>query len=154
MNRRIAAILAQFGAGALFGVGLLVSGMANPAKVLNFLDLSAIYAGTWDGSLAFVMIAAVAVAFIGFRLARRRPRPLLAAQFPAQPSPVVDARLLVGACLFGLGWGLAGYCPGPALVGLGAGSPKAALFVLAMLAGMAAARWLSLRIDLRRAAPR
>lgn len=125
-------ILAALAAGALFGTGLGLSGMANPAKVVAFLDV----AGDWDPSLAFVMAGAIPVAAIGFRLGARRAAPLCAPAFAAPARGAIDARLLGGAVLFGLGWGLAGFCPGPALAALGFAGWKAALFVAAMLAGM------------------
>ncbi|WP_066740171.1 YeeE/YedE family protein [Cupriavidus sp. D384] len=119
-------------AGLVFGVGLIVSGMANPSKVLGFLDL----AGAWDPSLAFVMIGAIALTVPGVFIARRRGRSVLGLplQWPANTG--VTARLVLGSACFGVGWGLAGFCPGPALVALGAGYPKAAGFVAAMLVGM------------------
>jgi uncharacterized protein len=120
-------------AGLIFGVGLIVSGMANPAKVLGFLDL----AGKWDPSLAFVMAGAVAVATLGFALARRRERSFSGAPMRLPTATRIDRRLLAGSAVFGAGWGLAGFCPGPALVSAGAGEAKAILFVAAMLAGMA-----------------
>jgi uncharacterized membrane protein YedE/YeeE len=119
-------------AGLVFGVGLIVSGMANPAKVLGFLDL----AGQWDPSLAFVMGGAVAVGLVAFALARRRQASLLGEHFHLPARRDVDRRLLLGSLLFGAGWGIAGFCPGPALASLGTGNPKVLLFVLAMLAGM------------------
>lgn len=120
--------------GLVFGLGLIVSGMVNPAKVLGFLDL----AGAWDPSLAFVMAGAIAVGLPAFAWARRRGRvPPLAAG--------IDRRLVGGSLLFGVGWGLAGICPGPALVVLGMGELKAVGFVLAMLAGMALFEWLERR---------
>ncbi|RDK10819.1 DUF6691 family protein [Cupriavidus lacunae] len=119
-------------AGLVFGIGLILSGMANPAKVLGFLDL----AGAWDPSLAFVMAGAILVGVVAFALARRRQRSWLGLpmQWPALAS--VTPRLLLGSAAFGVGWGLAGFCPGPALVALGAGYAKAWGFVAAMLAGM------------------
>ncbi|MEC5159527.1 MULTISPECIES: DUF6691 family protein [unclassified Janthinobacterium] len=120
-------------AGLVFGLGLIVSGMANPAKVLGFLDL----AGAWDPSLMLVMGGAVGVALIAFALARRRATSLLGAAMRLPGAGAVNLRLVLGATLFGAGWGVAGFCPGPALVGLGMGQPKALLFVAAMLAGMA-----------------
>ena len=119
--------------GLLFGVGLMVSGMANPAKVLGFLDI----AGRWDPSLAFVMLGAIAVASIAFRFAKRRKKTLLGLPVQITAGTTVTRRLVLGSALFGVGWGLAGFCPGPALVALGAGIPKALGFVVAMLAGMA-----------------
>lgn len=124
--------LSAFAAGLVFGLGLLLSGMANPQKVLGFLDLF----GAWDPSLALVMAGAIAVALPVFRTARGRTRSLLGndMQLPARRD--LDRRLLLGSLAFGVGWGLAGFCPGPALVATGAGYGKALLFTLAMLAGM------------------
>ncbi|TKC87882.1 YeeE/YedE family protein [Trinickia terrae] len=119
-------------AGLIFGAGLIVSGMANPAKVLGFLDL----AGKWDPSLAFVMAGAVAIGAIGFAIARRLKRSLSGAPMQLPTATRIDRRLLAGSALFGAGWGLAGFCPGPALVSAGAGEAKAMLFVAAMLGGM------------------
>ncbi|HEV8311706.1 MAG TPA: YeeE/YedE family protein [Burkholderiaceae bacterium] len=120
-------------AGLVFGLGLIVSGMANPAKVLGFLDL----AGPWDPSLIFVMAGAIAIGLVAFRLATKRTVSLLGAPMRLpQNHPRIDRRLVVGSTLFGLGWGIAGFCPGPGLVALGMGEVKAAVFVLAMLAGM------------------
>lgn len=126
-------LLSSLLAGLVFGLGLIVSGMANPAKVLGFLDL----AGPWDPSLAFVMAGAIAVGFFAFLLAKKRRCSLLGADMKLPAAGPVDRRLLAGSALFGMGWGLAGFCPGPGLVALGMGEPKAAVFVLAMLAGMA-----------------
>ncbi|HWV06107.1 YeeE/YedE family protein [Ralstonia sp.] len=119
-------------AGLLFGLGLMISGMANPAKVQGFLDL----AGRWDPSLAFVMIGAIAVGSLAFFFAKRRKRSFLGLSMQLPASTVVTLRLVLGSALFGIGWGLAGFCPGPALVALGAGYPKAIGFVAAMVAGM------------------
>lgn len=119
-------------AGSVFGLGLIVSGMADPAKVLAFLDL----AGAWDPSLALVMAGAIAVGAAAFAVAGRRSRSLLGASMRLPATRPVDGRLLGGSLLFGIGWGLAGFCPGPALVALGMGQAKAAVFVLAMVAGM------------------
>jgi uncharacterized membrane protein YedE/YeeE len=138
-------VLANLAAGLLLGLGLVVSGMSDPAKVLNFLDLAAISTGGWDASLALVMVGAVGVAFAGFRWVLRRPRPVLADGFLLPASRGIDARLLAGAALFGIGWGLAGLCPGPALTALTTGGAKAWLFLVAMVAGMATARWLGNR---------
>jgi uncharacterized membrane protein YedE/YeeE len=124
--------LLAFVAGLVFGLGLLLSGMADPGKVLGFLDL----AGAWDPSLAFVMAGAIAAGALAFALARRRTRTLLGDAMPLQAKNGVDRRLVAGSLLFGAGWGLAGFCPGPALVALGMGESKAIVFVLAMLAGM------------------
>lgn len=125
--------VSAFLAGLLFGLGLLVSGMANPAKVLGFLDL----AGHWDPSLALVMAGAILVGLVAFRLAGQRQRSLLAEPMRLPTSRDIDRRLVLGGIGFGVGWGLAGFCPGPALVALGAGEMKAVVFVAAMLAGMA-----------------
>jgi uncharacterized membrane protein YedE/YeeE len=118
--------------GLVFGLGLIVSGMANPAKVLGFLDVS----GAWDPSLAFVMAGAVGVGLLAFRVARGRHTSLIGAPMALPTQQTVDRRLIVGSVLFGIGWGIAGFCPGPALVALGFGATKAVVFVVAMLAGM------------------
>ncbi|EYS85823.1 membrane protein [Cupriavidus sp. SK-4] len=119
-------------AGLLFGIGLMVSGMANPAKVLGFLDL----AGAWDPSLAFVMAGAIAIGSLAALIAKHRKRSFLGLPVQLPASTTVTLRLLLGSAAFGVGWGLAGFCPGPALVTLGAGYPKAIGFVAAMVAGM------------------
>jgi uncharacterized membrane protein YedE/YeeE len=124
--------LAAFAAGLVFGLGLLVSGMADPGKVKGFLDL----AGAWDPSLAFVMGGAVLVGFFAFRFADGRAKSLLGGAIQVPTRRDIDLRLIAGSAVFGVGWGLAGYCPGPALVSLGAGQDKALVFVAAMLAGM------------------
>jgi uncharacterized membrane protein YedE/YeeE len=124
--------LAALAAGLLFGLGLTVSQMANPAKVLGFLDL----AGDWDPSLAFVLAGAVATATIGFRLVQRAAGPLLAPTFRLPSATRIDRPLLLGAAIFGLGWGLIGFCPGPALAALGLDGLPVPIFILAMLAGM------------------
>ena len=128
--------------GLAFGLGLLLSGMADPAKVLGFLDL----AGAWDPSLAFVMAGATAVGAIGFAFARRRRASLLGDPVRLPTSTRIDRRLLAGSLLFGVGWGLAGFCPGPALVALGLGNAKAVVFVVAMLAGMGLFEFLEARL--------
>ena len=119
--------------GLVFGMGLIVAGMANPAKVLAFLDL----AGNWDPSLALVMGGAIAVGVVAFFLAGRRARSYLGAPIRIPAVRKIDRRCLLGSVTFGFGWGLAGYCPGPALVSLGTGQVKVIIFVAAMLAGMA-----------------
>ncbi len=119
--------------GFVFGWGLLISGMVQPAKVLAFLDLF----GDWDPSLAVVMAAALAVSGLGFRLLRRRERPVIDGRFQWSTRTVIDKPLIGGAMLFGLGWGLAGLCPGPALENLATLSPRVIVFVAAMAAGMA-----------------
>ncbi len=118
--------------GLIFGLGLIVSGMANPAKVLGFLDIS----GQWDPSLAFVMMGAICVGTVAFAVARRRNRSFLGAPMELPQAKRVNARLIGGSLLFGAGWGLAGFCPGPAIVAAGSGQIKAWIFVAAMLAGM------------------
>ncbi|QNA97765.1 YeeE/YedE family protein [Massilia sp. Se16.2.3] len=119
-------------AGLVFGVGLVVSGMTDPAKVLGFLDL----AGNWDPSLAFVMGGAVLVAALGYRYARARTQSLLGAAMQVPTARRVDRRPVLGSLTFGVGWGLSGFCPGPALASLASGGMKPLLFVLAMVAGM------------------
>jgi uncharacterized membrane protein YedE/YeeE len=119
--------------GLLFGLGLCLSGMIDPAKVLGFLDL----AGAWDPSLAFVMGGAVAVAFVAFRIAARRGSSLSGGTLHLPTARTVDARLIGGSALFGVGWGLVGLCPGPAFVNVGFLDGRAAMFVVAMAAGMA-----------------
>lgn len=119
-------------AGLVFGLGLMVSGMADPAKVLGFLDL----AGAWDPSLMLVMAGAVSVGLVAFALARRRTVSWLGAAMQLPTTRAIDRRLVGGSLLFGVGWGLAGFCPGPALVALGMGQRQALVFVAAMLGGM------------------
>ena len=118
--------------GLLFGAGLLISGMANPEKVLGFLDLH----HPWDPSLALVMVGAIVVGIIGFALAKRRKMAFCGVPIMLPTNTAIDRPLLVGGVLFGLGWGLAGICPGPSLVLLGAGIGKGVLFTLSMIAGM------------------
>jgi len=130
-------LLASFIVGLVFGIGLLLAGMANPAKVLGFLDL----AGAWDPSLALVMAGAVAAGSLAFASAKRRRVSLLGEPMQLPGARHIDHRLVVGSLVFGLGWGLAGFCPGPALVALGEGAGQAAVFVLAMLAGMGLHAW-------------
>ncbi|OVZ82871.1 DUF6691 family protein [Yersinia kristensenii] len=120
-------------AGLVFGLGLIVAGMANPAKVLGFLDIS----GLWDPSLALVMAAAVAIAILGFGWAKKRKTSLRGQPLQLPTSTRIDRRLIGGSVLFGIGWGLAGICPGPALVLLGAGIYQGGIFAAAMVAGMA-----------------
>lgn len=132
------ALLISLSLGLAFGVGLILAGMTNPAKVLAFLDI----AGKWDPSLALVMSGAIAVAAPAFALARRRDVAWLGAPIPQEPKAAIDAALIAGSVLFGLGWGLSGFCPGPALVGLGAGFLPALVFVIAMVFGTEACEWL------------
>ncbi len=124
--------LAAFAAGLVFGLGLIISGMSDPGKVIGFLDL----AGAWDPSLAFVMAGAILVGFFAFRIARDRAQSLVGGAMHLPSARDIDAPLVLGSLVFGVGWGLAGFCPGPALVAFGAGYDKAAVFVAAMLAGM------------------
>ena len=131
-------VIMAFLCGLIFGAGLLISGLANPEKVLGFLDLSQ----AWDPSLAFVMIGAIAVGIIGFALAKGRKTAFCGVPILLPENNTVDRTLVVGAILFGLGWGLAGICPGPSLILLGAGIGKGLLFVLSMLAGM----WIVTRV--------
>ena len=135
------AFLVQFAIGLIFGLGLIISGMSNPAKVLNFLDVGGIPRGTWDVSLAFVMAGAVAVAFVGFRSVFKLTRPVFAERFYVPIRKDVDPKIIAGPAIFGVGWGLAGFCPGPALTALGFGSASAVIFVAAMCAGMLIARF-------------
>jgi uncharacterized membrane protein YedE/YeeE len=142
------AALAQFVIGLIFGLGLLLSGMSNPAKVLNFLDLAAIRTGTWDASLAFVMAGAIAVTFVGFTLVLRRSQPLSAEKFHLPGKADIDTRVIAGPAIFGIGWGLAGFCPGPAFTALGFGTMAALVFVVTMFAGMWLARFIANRPSL------
>lgn len=130
--------LAALAAGFLFGMGLMLSGMTNPGEVLGFLDWS----GVWSPDLIGVLGSAVAVSLIGFQFARRMARPWFEAEFPAMPKKSVDRPLFIGALIFGIGWGLAGYCPGPALAGLALGNDEVPVFLGAMLiGGLLQQRW-------------
>ena len=120
-------------AGLVFGLGLTISGMINPGKIIGFLDL----AGHWDPSLLFVMLGALAVTGIGYRIAFSRPKPMFEEKFFLPEATAIDRPLIIGAALFGLGWAFAGYCPGPGLTALALGHLEPALFVAAMLTGMA-----------------
>lgn len=131
--------LVNFALGLLFGAGLVVSGMADPAKVLNFLDLY----GTWDPSLAFVMGGAVVVAFVGYRLVLTRDKPIIGSSFHLPTRNDIDIRVIAGPAIFGIGWGLGGFCPGPALTALGLGAPGTLSFLPAMILGMWGARLLA-----------
>lgn len=126
--------LSEFLVGLIFGIGLILSGMTDPGKVIGFLDLF----GNWDPSLAFVMGGAILVGVFAFAVAKKRTTSLLGGAMQLPTARHVDKRLIIGSLAFGAGWGLAGFCPGPALVSLGAGEVKAAVFVLAMLIGMLA----------------
>ncbi|MCK9396161.1 MAG: YeeE/YedE family protein [Methylobacter sp.] len=122
-----------FFVGLLFGLGLIISGMTDPSKVISFLDL----AGAWDPSLAFVMAGAILIGAGAFTIAKKRQRSLLGAPMQLSSATGLDKDLLLGSLIFGIGWGLSGFCPGPAVVSAAAGEPKAWIFVAAMLAGMA-----------------
>jgi uncharacterized membrane protein YedE/YeeE len=133
----------EFLAGLLFGLGLMLAGMTDPSKVLAFLDL----AGAWDPSLALVMGGGIAVGLGAFTVAKGRSKTLLGSAIFLPQATVIDRRLLGGSALFGVGWGLAGFCPGPALVSLGLGDAKVWVFVAAMVAGMLVFEWLESRAD-------
>lgn len=122
--------------GLIFGIGISISGMANPAKVLNFFDI----AGAWDPSLAFVMGGALVVTFVGYRFVLRRPAPVMASDFQIPTRRDLDPRLIGGSALFGIGWGIAGFCPGGALPALGTGRSEVFVFVAALVAGILAAK--------------
>lgn len=130
--------------GLVFGLGISISGMANPSKVVNFFDV----AGTWDPSLAFVMGGAVIVAGIGYRFVFRRPRPVFELDFNVPASRVIDARLVGGSAVFGIGWGISGFCPGAALPVLGTGNIDVLIFFAALVAGILIARALT-RLNLK-----
>jgi uncharacterized membrane protein YedE/YeeE len=129
--------------GAIFGIGIAISGMANPAKVINFFDI----AGTWDPSLLFVMGGALITAMIGYRIVfGTRSAPILEKGFSLPTRKDIDARLLAGSATFGIGWGIAGFCPGGAIPALGLGHPQTMIFMAAMIAGIVVARFASLRM--------
>jgi uncharacterized membrane protein YedE/YeeE len=138
MTRSTTHRLIEFIVGLLFGWGLLISGMTDPGKVIGFLDLT----GSWDPSLAMVMGGAIAVGFFAFGTAKKRTSNFLGGALHLPTSSDIDKRLILGALLFGAGWGLAGFCPGPGIVSMAAGQPKAAVFVVAMLAGMLVFEWM------------
>jgi uncharacterized protein len=128
----ISAILFALASGLIFGIGLILAGMANPAKVLAFLDL----AGLWDPSLGLVMGGAIGVGLVAFAMAKKRHLSYLGLSMQLPTSRIIDKRLVLGSLVFGIGWGLVGICPAPAFVLLGAGSMKGVIFVIAMVAGM------------------
>ncbi|MFC0807380.1 DUF6691 family protein [Ensifer sp. P24N7] len=132
MNKNIYQFGAALGSGIVFGVGLSLSGMLNPAKVQGFLDVF----GAWDPSLAFVLGGAVVVAFIGVQVMKRMRHPAFDDSFHIPTNRQIDAPLIIGSALFGLGWGIGGFCPGPAIASLSIGLPQTMLFVIAMLVGM------------------
>jgi hypothetical protein len=136
-------ILSALLVGLVFGVGIAISGMINPAKVLNFFDI----AGTWDPSLIFVMGGALLTTFIGYRLVLTRPGPIVEAEFKLPTNRVIDARLIGGSAVFGLGWGIAGFCPGAAVPALGSGRYEVVAFVAALLAGL----WVAKTIQTKQA---
>lgn len=138
MTRSTTHRLIEFIVGLLFGWGLLISGMTDPGKVIGFLDLT----GSWDPSLALVIGGAIAVGFFAFGTAKKRTSNFLGGALHLPTSSDIDKRLILGALLFGAGWGLAGFCPGPGIVSMAAGQPKAAVFVVAMLAGMLVFEWM------------
>ncbi len=140
-------LLSAFAIGLIFGLGITVSGMINPAKVLNFFDL----AGTWDPSLAFVMAGALAIAIPGYRMTFRQPAPLLENRFQLPDTRVIDRRLVLGSATFGVGWGIAGFCPGGALPALGTGQPEVYIFLAALIGGLFLARILQAGIPARKA---
>ncbi|MBT8139528.1 MAG: YeeE/YedE family protein [Gammaproteobacteria bacterium] len=129
--------LSAFIAGAIFGIGLIVSEMVNPVRVIGFLDL----AGNWDPTLAFVMGGALLVTAIGYKIVLGQPGPVFSAEFELPKNKIIDRKLIIGAAMFGIGWGLSGFCPGPALVGLGTLKPDILLFVISMIAGIKLFEW-------------
>ena len=139
------AVVTSLLAGLVFGIGLILSGMADPGKVLGFLDLT----GLWDPSLALVMVGAIAVGLLAFAVARRRTKSLLGLDLELPTARHIDRRLVGGSLLFGVGWGVAGFCPGPALAALGRGELKAAVFVAAMLVGMGLFEFIEQRTRVR-----
>ncbi|MFN5996580.1 MAG: DUF6691 family protein [Paracoccaceae bacterium] len=141
-------LLSAYAIGLIFGLGITVSGMINPAKVLNFFDI----AGTWDPSLAFVMGGALAVAIPGYRLAFRRPAPVLEDRFQLPDTRIIDRPLVLGSATFGVGWGIAGFCPGGALPAIGTGHPDVLLFVAALIGGLLLARAIQARTPTRKPA--
>jgi len=129
-------LIITFLTGFVFGLGIMISGMANPAKVLNFFDV----AGTWDPSLIFVMGGALVVTFIGYRVVLHRPAPVLATKFSLPTNTTIDAKLVGGSAVFGIGWGIAGFCPGGALPAIGTLNPSVLIFTAALIAGIFAAK--------------
>jgi uncharacterized protein len=132
MNHHLKMILFSFASGLIFGLGLILAGMANPAKVLGFLDV----AGTWDPSLAFVMAGAIMIGFLAFLFAKKRTQSFLGLPMQMPTNQLIDKRLVFGSAIFGIGWGLAGICPGPGIVLLGAGETKGLVFVSALVLGV------------------
>jgi len=136
-------IIIAFVSGIIFATGILISGMANPAKVLNFFN----FWGNWDPSLAFVMFGALTVAFIGYRIVLGQPKPVLAKQFNIPSSKTIDSPLIIGSILFGVGWGISGFCPGALLSVIGNGRIEPLLFFLGMIIGMTGTRMLRGRLN-------
>jgi uncharacterized membrane protein YedE/YeeE len=132
MNHHLKTILFAFASGLIFGLGLILAGMANPAKVLGFLDV----AGTWDPSLAFVMAGAIMIGFVAFLFAKKRTQSFLGLPMQMPTNQLIDKKLVFGSALFGIGWGLAGICPGPGIVLLGVGGVKGLVFVSALVLGV------------------
>jgi uncharacterized protein len=143
MTRAFKSSIVALVAGLSFGAGLVMSGMAQPRKVLGFLDVF----GAWDASLLCVMAGAIAVHAIGYRLVRARPQPLFDARFAVPTRRDIDADLVLGAVLFGIGWGISGYCPGPSVIALASGRPGVLIFVAAMAVGMLVTSWLQKRLS-------
>ncbi|MCI2398125.1 DUF6691 family protein [Aliiroseovarius subalbicans] len=127
-----------YAAGLIFGLGISMSGMGNPAKVINFFDVF----GPWDPSLAFVMGGAVIVTFFGYRAVLKQPKPMFEPTFSVPTSKVIDARLVGGSALFGVGWGISGFCPGASIPMLGSGNSSVLIFTASLIAGIFAARWM------------
>ena len=140
-------VLSAAAIGLVFGTGIVISGMANPAKVLNFFDLF----GTWDPSLLLVMGSALAVTFIGYRFVMRRPAPVFDRRFHLPTKRDLDVPLIAGSALFGIGWGIAGFCPGGAIPALGSGEPSPLIFVAAMIGGILGANALKAAFTRRQA---
>lgn len=134
--------LSEFLVGLLFGWGLIISGMTDPGKVIGFLDL----AGQWDPSLAFVMGGGILVGLIGFTIAKKRTHSFFGSAMHLPKARDIDKRLVIGSLAFGVGWGMAGFCPGPGIVSMGSGQPEAAIFVAAMIAGMVVFEFLESRL--------
>ncbi|MDO6428756.1 YeeE/YedE family protein [Thalassotalea sp. 1_MG-2023] len=136
-------VLVSLFSGFIFGIGLIISGMSNPARVLNFLDLSA----RWDPTLALVMGGAIAVTMPSFYWIRKRNKPLFADKFEIPSNNNIDRKLVIGACIFGIGWGIAGLCPGPSIVAITTLQPEVLLFVFSMLLGILAQHGLHVKTD-------
>jgi len=132
-------LVTSFVSGVVFALGLGISGMTRPVKVIGFLD----FFGAWDASLAFVIVGAIAVYFVAYRFSRTMPSPLLAPDFSLPKRSDLDSKLVLGAAIFGVGWGLSGFCPGPALTSLASGAPAVMIFVAAMVLGMYAHSWVT-----------